>query len=365
MVELRLLRYFVALAEELHFGRAAARLSISQPPLSVAIKQLEDTVQAQLFERSSKEVRLTTAGEHLLPKARQVIALTRQAVQETRDVGHGVRGHLRVGFVGSSLYRGVPQALASFQARHPNVRVDMLELNSAEQLQELQQARLDLGLVHSVMLPDGLSSQLLMKEPFMACLPEDHALARHDQIDLADLQGERLILFLSQVSPLYHQRIYQMCQAHGFSPEIRHEVRHWLSVLSLVSLGQGVAIVPAALERVGMPRIAFRPIAGEQTVSELLAVWRRTPDNPLVASLVACLGEAIDQLSTGTDAGDVVTESEAVGSMKDRKQPRRLPSESPQFKATARSGPRRKPAAPCICSTGSCGFSALDRRLNE
>lgn len=296
MIETRLLRYFVALAEELHFGRAAMRLSISQPPLSVAIKQLEDQVQAQLFERNSKEVRLTAAGEHLLPRARQILTLTSQAAQETTDVARGVRGHLRVGFVGSSLYRGVPQALEAFQALHPQVRVDMLELNSAEQLQELQQARLDLGLVHSIQPPEDIASLKLMDEAFMACLPDQHPLAQQEVINLAELKNERLILFLSQVSPVYHQRIYQMCQTHGFAPEIRHEVRHWLSVLSLVSLGQGVAIAPASLQRVGMPRVAFRPLTGEQPVSELLAVWRRTPENPLVQSLLSCLTETAVQL---------------------------------------------------------------------
>ena len=296
MIETRLLRYFVALAEELHFGRAAVRLSISQPPLSVAIKQLEDQVQAQLFERNSKEVRLTAAGEHLLPRAKQILTLTSQAAQETTDVARGVRGHLRVGFVGSSLYRGVPQALEAFQKLHPQVRVDMLELNSAEQLQELQQARLDLGLVHSVQPPEDIASLKLMDEAFMACLPDQHPLAQQEVINLAELKNERLILFLSQVSPVYHQRIYQMCQTHGFAPEIRHEVRHWLSVLSLVSLGQGVAIAPASLQRVGMPRVAFRPLTGEQPVSELLAVWRRTPENPLVQSLLSCLTETAVQL---------------------------------------------------------------------
>ena len=300
MLELRLLRYFVALSEELHFGRAALRLSISQPPLSVAIKQLEELVQAQLFERNSKEVRLTAAGEHLLPRARQVLALASQAAQETRDVARGISGQLRVGFVGSSLYRGVPQALAMFQEKHPLVRVDMQELNSGEQLQELQHARLDLGLVHSITPPEGISSQMLMEEPFMVCIPEGHALATRDAIDLTELQDERLILFSAQVSPVYHQRIYQMCEKHGFAPEIRHEVRHWLSVISLVSLGQGVAIVPAALQRVGMPRLVFKPLKGKQPQSELLAIWRTTPNNPLVNELLQALQSAVKDMDAAS-----------------------------------------------------------------
>lgn len=314
-MELRLLRYFVVVAEELHFGRAAQRLSISQPPLSVAIKQLEQELQASLFERNSKEVRMTAAGAHLLPKARQLLNLARQAAQETRDVSLGMSGHLRLGFVGSSLYRGLSEALQAFQVEHPQVRVDMLELNSAEQLLELQQARLDLGLVHSVLAPEGIASLQLMQEDFVACLPQSHALAGAQDVDLAQLRNERLILFSSLVSPTYHQRIYQMCLSHGFAPEIRHEVRHWLSVLSLVSLSQGVAIVPAALERVGMPRLVFKPLRGEHPQSELLALWRKSPDNPLVGRLLTHLQTAVAQLPGAHSADSAIGRAMPAGEL--------------------------------------------------
>ncbi|SEA85922.1 LysR family transcriptional regulator [Acidovorax soli] len=291
-MELRLLHYFVTLAEELHFSRAAQRLCISQPPLSVAIKQLEEELQAQLFERSSKGVRLTAAGEHLLGKARQLLDLSHQAAQETRDVAQGTRGHLRLGFVGSSLYRGLPQALEQLQRSHPQVRVDMLEANSAEQIQGLLQMRLDVALVHSIQPPAGIASQLIVEEPFVVCLPQQHPLCACETIDLSELRDDRLILFSNLVSPTYHQRIYEMCLAHGFAPEVRHEVRHWLSVISLVSLGQGVALVPAALERVGLPRLLFRPLQGTHPSSEMLAMWRSAPANPLVQALLTHLSSA-------------------------------------------------------------------------
>ena len=294
-MEIRLLHYFVTLAEELHFGRAAQRLCMSQPPLSVAIRQLEEQLGAQLFERSSRGVRLTAAGEHLHARARQLLALARQAAQETRDVAQGTRGHLRLGFVGSSLYRGLPQALARLQRTHPQVRVDMLEANSAEQLLGLQQLRLDVALVHSIQPPEGIASRLIVEEPFVACLPAGHALQEVPAVDLAQLRGERLVLFSSLVSPAYHQRIYEMCQARGFTPEVRHEVRHWLSVIALVSLGQGVALVPAALQRVGLPRLVFKPLAGTHPPSEMLAMWRRAPANPLVQVLLDHLQAAVAQ----------------------------------------------------------------------
>ena len=298
-MDLRRLHYFVTLAEELHFGRAAQRLCISQPPLSVAIKQLEDELQAQLFDRSSKGVRLTAAGEHLLVKARQLLDLSRQAAQETRDVAQGTLGHLRLGFVGSSLYRGLPQALEQLQRSHPQVRVDMLEANSAEQVQGLLQMRLDVALVHSIQPPEGIASQLIVEEPFVVCLPDQHPLSAQSVIDVGDLRHDRLILFSNLVSPTYHQRIYEMCLAHGFAPEVRHEVRHWLSVISLVSLNQGVALVPASLERVGLPRLAFRPLHGAHPASEMLAMWRTAPANPLVEALLTHLRAAAHSPDAG------------------------------------------------------------------
>ena len=291
-MELRHLKYFVTAAELGSITRAAEKLFIAQPPLSAQIRQLEDAMGTPLFVRHPKGVRLTAAGEHLLAKARQLLALSHQAAQETRDVARGTVGHLRLGFVGSSLYRGLPQALEAMQQTHPQVRVDMLEANSAEQILGLQQMRLDLALVHSIQPPEGIASQLIVDEPFVVCLPEQHPLCAAAAIDLGALKGDRLILFSTLVSPTYHQRIYEMCLAHGFAPEVRHEVRHWLSVISLVSLGQGVALVPAALERVGLPRLQFRPLLGEHPHSEMLALWRTAPASPLVQALLAHLRQA-------------------------------------------------------------------------
>lgn len=147
-MELRHLRYFSALADELHFGRAAQRLAISQPPLSVAIRQLEDAVGARLFERNSKEVRLTPAGLALRESARRLLRQVDEMALQARDIAAGTSGRLRVGFVGSMLYRGLPQALRAFQTSHPRVRVSLSEMNSAEQVMELLHDRLDLGFVH-------------------------------------------------------------------------------------------------------------------------------------------------------------------------------------------------------------------------
>jgi DNA-binding transcriptional LysR family regulator len=141
-MELRQLRYFLVLAEELHFSRAAQRLAISQPPLSVAIRQLEEELGTQLFERTSKEVRLTAAGKHLRGQAQDIMEQAQRVRQDMRAIAEGMQGSIRLGFVGSAIYRGLPEALESFRSQHPKVRIDMLELNSAEQIAALQQERL-------------------------------------------------------------------------------------------------------------------------------------------------------------------------------------------------------------------------------
>jgi DNA-binding transcriptional LysR family regulator len=286
-MELRHLRYFIVLAEELHFGRAARRLAISQPPLSVAIRQLEESVGARLFERNSKEVRLTPAGQALQSSSERVLRQVEEAANEARDVSLGLVGRLRIGFVGSMLYRGLPQALAQFRASHPAVRVTLAELNSGEQVNELIQDRLDVGFVHNSRLPPELRHVLLMSEPFVACLPAGHRLARRRTVALASLSNEPFVLFSRNASPDYHARILAICASGGFRPEVQHEVRHWLSVVSLVSQDMGVALVPSAMQFAALRGAVFRPLEEQVARSEAYCVWRDGAADIVVQNFVA------------------------------------------------------------------------------
>ncbi|CAN7438516.1 LysR family transcriptional regulator [Variovorax sp. LjRoot84] len=285
-MELRHLRYFIVLAEELHFGRAARRLAISQPPLSVAIRQLEESVGAQLFERNSKAVRLTAAGQTLQASARALLRDADEARMEARHVAQGSAGRLRIGFVGAMLYRGLPQALTRFQAAHPAVRVTLAELNSGEQMAELLHDRLDVGFVHTRRVPAELQYRLLVSEPFVACLPAQHRLAKKRKVALAGLRDESFVLFSRSASPDYHERILSICADAGFWPEVRQEVRHWLAVVSLVSQGMGVALVPDAMRHCALPGAVFRPLEGASTSSEAYGVWLASPQNVLVPRLL-------------------------------------------------------------------------------
>ena len=294
-MELRHLRYFSVLADELHFGRAAQRLAISQPPLSVAIRQLEESVGARLFDRNNKAVRLTPAGQALRASARRLLRQAEEAALEARDVAAGSAGQLRIGFVGAMLYRGLPQALRAFQAQHPAVRISLAELNSGEQITELLHDRLDLAFMHTARMPQDLSRRLLLTEPFVACLPASHALARKRVLGPADLREQPFVLFARASSPDYHERILSICAGAGFLPEVRHEVRHWLAVVSLVAQGLGVALVPQAMQRSALKGAVFRPLEGVTAQSEAYGVWRSGPQNVLVEGL---LDEVVRGLAT-------------------------------------------------------------------
>lgn len=288
-MEFRHLRYFLAVAEELHFGRAARRLHISQPPLSLNIRQLEEDMGVRLFERNSREVRLTAAGHAFMPQARALLEQAVQAAQRAREAERGVIGHLRIGFVGTSLLRGLPQAVRRFQRIHPRVRLSMRELNSGEQLPELAAGRLDLGFVHTARLPPELDRRLYRSESLVCCLPATHPQAGRRQVDLRQLRDETFVSFARHVSPDYYERIHALCTDAGFMPEVVHEARQWMSVLLMVSQGMGVALVPQVMRHAGIEGVVLRPVAGGTALSQTYCVWRRDVDMPTLSAFLDCL----------------------------------------------------------------------------
>ncbi|MDM0044449.1 LysR family transcriptional regulator [Variovorax dokdonensis] len=285
--DLRHLRCFLAVADEGHFGRAAAKLAMTQPPLSVAIRQLEDTVGVRLIDRSSRGVQITAAGEALVPQARALLAAAAEAVLTARHVGQGARGRLRVGFVGSLLFAGLPQWLALFQEAHPGIEVALVELNSQEQLDAMGRGELDVGFVLARRVPSVLQAVTVHEAPFVACLPAGHPAASSKRLSLERLRDDPFVLFSRQVSPDYHARIIDACAEAGFDPKVRHELRHWLSVVAVVSQGMGVAIVPAPLAQSGMAGVVFRPLSGARVTSILQCVWPVGPvRSPAVLGLL-------------------------------------------------------------------------------
>ncbi|HEX2545106.1 MAG TPA: LysR substrate-binding domain-containing protein [Ramlibacter sp.] len=292
-MEFRHLRYFLALSEELHFGRAARRLHISQPPLSLNIRQLEESIGARLFHRTSREVRLTAAGRAFLPAARAMLEQAEESARHAREVEQGYEGRLRIGLVSSMLYRGLPDLLREFQVRHPQLRVMLRELNSHDQMMDVLQGRLDVGFVHTMRVPAEISRLLVASEPFLCCVPSGHPLAKARRLKLRRLQEEAFVMFSRDASPDYYERVLAICSDAGFYPEVRHEVRHWLSVVSMVAQGLGVALVPAALKVSGIPGAAFVPLEASTARSEAFCVWRSADDNAGLQSFLGAVRAAV------------------------------------------------------------------------
>lgn len=276
-MDLRQLRYFTVLAEERHFGRAARRLSLSQPPLSTAIRHLEEELGATLFTRTSRQVALTPAGLALQREARAILQRTADARVLVADIAGGRRGRLRVGFSGSTVYRGLPLILDGLRITAPEIEIALQEMNSAEQVEALRRDEIDAGFVHLRQCPDGLDGFLFHTEPFVACLPAGHRLAASpdpDGLPLAELQDDDFVLFSRAVSPDYYESIIAICRTAGFLPRVRHEVRHWLTVVALVAHGAGVALVPRALAGSQLAGVAFLPLPESPIQSESWCMWR-------------------------------------------------------------------------------------------
>ncbi len=299
-MEFRHLRCFTILAEELHFGRAAQRLAMTQPPLSLNIQQLEASVGARLFERNSRGVSLTAAGEAFLPKAVALLEQAAQAAREARDVGQGLAGQLQIGFAGTVLYRGLPQMLRDFAAEHPRLRLVLRELSSAEQLADLVRDRLDLGFVHTARVPARFSQILVSSQPFVACLPAGHALAKKKAVLLECLRDEPFAIVMRAVSPDYHDRILAACADEGFEPTLGYELRHWLSVISVIAQGLGVGLVPAALQQAGLPGVVFVPLARPLLPYDTHCLWRTGRD---LSALGAFLDTVRAAAQPGQDSG--------------------------------------------------------------
>ncbi|MFP5406484.1 MAG: LysR substrate-binding domain-containing protein [Gammaproteobacteria bacterium] len=301
-MELRHLRHFTVLAEELHFGRAARRLAISQPPLSSSIRQLEEDLGARLFERSSKHVCLTAAGAAFLVEARHILGQAADARALVARIAAGMTGRLQVGFVASMLYRGLPERLDRFQRDHPGIEVVLRELNSGEQIEALRAGRLDAGFVHAPAVPAELDGVEYLAEPFVCCLPEGHPQAGRRHVDLKALAAEPFVVFARDVSPAYYDRIAALCVDAGFTLAPRHEVRHWLTVVALVAAGMGIALVPAALGRAGMAGVRYVPLRNREIRSVTRLLWSPLRMTPALGALIAIvqqepLGESYNEMT--------------------------------------------------------------------
>lgn len=273
LLKTHLLQYFVVLAEELHFGRAAERLSITQPPLSSALKALEEELATRLVERDSKHVRLTPAGTAFYGEARQILERLVRAAETTRAVAGGMRGRLDIGITGSMIYRGAPRIVHAYSARMPDIEITLRELSSAEQIDLLLNGQLHVGFVNTPTVPPGLAIHPLRRDFMVCCLPANHALAGKKSVDLASLADEPFIMQSRETAPANYDNVIAIFSRAGIHPRTRHATRQWLTTVALVSEGFGVALVPSSIAKAGIAGVRFVPLKGEAGVSVGGIVW--------------------------------------------------------------------------------------------
>ncbi|HEX3860725.1 MAG TPA: LysR family transcriptional regulator [Stellaceae bacterium] len=282
-MELRHLRYFVAVAEEGHVTRAAERLGIQQPPLSQQIRALERELDVVLLRRKPRGVELTSAGKALLDDARAILARAEAAIATTRQAARGESGRIGLGFTSSASFQPfVPRVIRAFRERHPLVALALEESGTVELVEALRREQIDVAFVRSpVAAGSHLAVYPVLDEPMVAALPSGHRLAASDTspIDLAALAHDVFILYRRPVGPGLHDAIIAACDRAGFSPEIGQEAPRMLSTLSLVAAGLGVTLVPASMSRLEAEGVVYRPLHSSARLSAPLNLATRRDEH--------------------------------------------------------------------------------------
>ncbi|MEH1839031.1 MAG: LysR family transcriptional regulator [Nostoc sp.] len=294
-MELRHLRYFVTLAEELHFGRAAERLHIAQPPLSQQIRQLEGELGFELFYRTKRNVQLTEAGHVFLGEVQQIMRQLQQAIQVGRQTSRGEIGQLVVGFVSSAAYNILPTILRTFRSCVPGVSIELHELTTDQQLEWLREGRMDVGLLRPPVEENRFSCETIFQESLMVALPEAHLLASQSNMCLTSLANEPFILFPRILAPGLYDLIISLCQQAGFSPKVAQEAIQMQTIVSLVAAEMGVAIVPASLQNLQRIGVVYKTVQQSTPKVAIAMIWRKNETSPTVLRLVEIVKQAAQQ----------------------------------------------------------------------
>lgn len=247
------------LAEELHFGRAASRLAITQPPLSSSIRLLEEELGVRLFDRDKKTVKITAAGKALYPEACQLLEGLKRAFEITASVAKGFSGEVRIGYSTSMLYRGLPKILDAYQQAYPDVSVALYESNAAQIIDSLRHRNLDAAFVNAERVPDGLTGHIFSREPFVCAMPSDHRLAKSRTLKMSQLRDEKFIMFKREAHPANFDNVMGVCRSGGFEPKVGYSATHWMNVVALVGNGFGISIVPKSMANCGIANTVFVP----------------------------------------------------------------------------------------------------------
>jgi len=264
-IDLRQLRYFVAVAEELHFGRAAQRLGMAQPPLTQQIQKLEAALGCRVFSRQPRNTSLTEAGVVLLEEARRILNEVGEAIERARRAGRGETGHLAVGVPPSVMLSALPSVIRSFRRRYSEVRFTLRELSTSAIAEELGKGTLDVGFLRETEGSGLLTAEFAYREALVAVLPAAHPLAARPRLALRHLAAEPFVLFPRRLGEAFYSKLTSLCVAAGFTPRVVQEATQWQSVVTFVETGMGVSIAPACVTRFRWKEVVYRPLPGLST----------------------------------------------------------------------------------------------------
>lgn len=298
-MELRHLRYFVAVATELHFGRAAKLLHISQPPLSMQIRALEDELGVALLNRTRRQVSVTRAGKAFLHDARQILERAEQAISTARRAARGEIGELVVGFISVADYNLLPLVLREFRRRYPRVTLSLRELTTGAQIAELFEGRIDVGFLLPPVNEPTIESVPILREPLIAAIPERHPLAKtRGAIPLASLSGAPFIMTPRQMAPGLHDDIVSFCRSAGFSPQVIQEAIQMQTVISLVSAEMGVALIPESLQNLQRTGVVYKRLKEQSPLTEIRLAWRASDDLPALKLFIQLAREIAEECAS-------------------------------------------------------------------
>ncbi|GLQ45136.1 transcriptional regulator [Dyella lipolytica] len=286
-LELRHLKYFVTVADELHFGRAAERLGISQPPLSQQIHALELRLGVKLFERKGRGIVLSNAGSALLPRARGILIQAERAAESVARSQRGELGELHLGLMSSGPFTFVvPRVLARFRERLPDVRLVIHEMATSQQIEALEQGVLDVGVIRPDALPDSIKSIELFKDSLTVVMHSSNPLAAiPGPIDVAELAHEDFIFYQRNLAVRLYDEVIALCTKAGFNPHILYEVRELPTIIGLISGGFGVAVLPGSVQRMTVENVVYRPVIGMEAATAVWAIYRNGED-PMVRAFL-------------------------------------------------------------------------------
>ena len=288
-MELRHLRYFIAVAENSSFSKAAKQLHMAQPPLSYEISILEKELHTRLIDRSTRPIKLTESGKFFYKKAINILQEIENTCKDTHQIDNGIYGSITIGFTGSVIFDIIPKSVHLFNTIYPSIRLHLLQLSTAEQIERLQNNTIDIGFLCSVPNFTDLCSKIIIKEPFMLALPANHYLSTEIKpIDLRRLHNEHFITTYKSFGEYYYNTIERLFLINNLRPKIVQEVSNLLTIMAFIKSGLGISIVPKSIQNFDIKDIIFKEIKNTKYLTTV-AVWKKDTDNFLIYKFIKLL----------------------------------------------------------------------------